>query len=250
MLGAWYSRYEFNYLPSYKEYALDQIGLKDLSDFSLSEVGDYRAAVMLAGLMQGWNDRFYPKRYVTRAEAVTMVLRLRDPSLRTPFVPDLTGVCHTVSTLGEIEIFDDLEKCRIAKEIIDLARKTPVTGFVEYGNTGVSIYMDQQEFEKTKRDTKMGIFDSPHKAGFGLSVNPYQDPQILLIYTNEAAETYAKEFYLASLDYLSGGRGDDMLREIQQAESGWDGDVTFTVNGRQFTFRKVEDDREIFYEYH
>jgi len=250
LLGAWYRMYENGFLPSYEEYALEQVGIKDLSDFSMTEVSNYRATVILAGLMQGWNDRFYPQRYVTRAEAVTMVLRLRDPSLRTPFKPDLSGVCYTASMFGEIKIFDDLEKCRIAKEILDLARKTPVTGFVEYGNNGISIFKDRQVFEQTIRDIKTGNFDSPNKAGLGLGVSPHLDPQITLKFTNEAIETYAKEFFLAALDYLSGGNGEDMLREFQKAEARWDGDVTFTVNGREFTFRKVEDDRVIFFEYH
>jgi hypothetical protein len=69
----------------------------DLQEIKTPMSGHSILNLMAKGIMTGDPDgAFYPQRVLTRAEALSILERMHDPSLRTPRLPDLTGHPHAM----------------------------------------------------------------------------------------------------------------------------------------------------------
>jgi len=238
LLGMWYENYEASFDGTYRKYAIQTAGLKDILDFSQSAVSVYRGTVLLAGIMRGYpGNYFYPHRYVTRAEAVSMIMRVRDPERRLPFKPDLSQVCYSQTNDYDIHIFDDQVKCEAYQSILDLANSTVKDGYIDVGTLGVAIFADQDEADTNTRYWRLGLFDEIPSGEMSLSVGDEGERFIMLVFNADAPLTYSKPFFDAAIRFLAGEDHEPSLRDALstylQASDAQDAS-TIDIGGRNF----------------
>jgi hypothetical protein len=235
LFGEWIYRYEGLCDSQYVQFAKDHADVVDLNDFTPSAISAHKMDVMLAGIMRGWNNHFYPQRYVTRAEALTMVMELRYPEKRNPFKPDLTGQYYTVVD-GRISMFSDKTKYEYYNKIVALAKDTVKTGYVAIGTLGTAVYSSKDAYDESLYDIKIGHLDEAPKPEFGVAVGFSKMNYVGISYDPEHNFPNGGKFFDAALDLLSDGKGAELKSTLFASESKVTSKpVEFTVNGRNFS---------------
>lgn len=236
LLGLWYTSYVTNQQPLYSEFVLKNSGLSDFDTFGQYE-GIYRDDVLIAGLMNGYPDkRFYPKRYVTRAEALTMAQRLRNPSLRKPFKPVLKGQ-YWIEQEGQIYLFSDKYKHDVYKKFIELAKNHVKNGFVySSGGSSVRIFKSKDDYEKYQYMTRTLQLENRPLPEMTAVVDFDIYRTVGVAFPSNSNFENSKEYLNAIFELLAGnGKGKDLKKKID----GYINDgisVKFDFNGKKFEF--------------
>lgn len=238
LLGIWFKGYENTFDRTYENFALNTGEIKDLNDFSRTNVSGYVASMLLSGVMRGYpGGYFYPQRYVTRAEAVSMIMRVREPERRIPFQPDLSQVCYSQTNEYDIHIFDDQVKCEAYQTILALAKTTVKDGYVDVGTLGVATFLNQNEADTNTRNWQLGLFDEIPSGEMSFTVGDEGERFIMLVYSADAPLTYSKPFFDAAIRFLA---GEDHEQSLQGALSTYQKDsqsqdaITIDIGGRNF----------------
>ncbi|MBD2867905.1 S-layer homology domain-containing protein [Paenibacillus arenilitoris] len=236
LLGEWLFDYEGNEDVLYSEFVENNSGLKDFNSFTNSTVKIYRSSVLIAGVMNGYpNNYFYPHRYVTRAEALTMVQRLRDKSLRTPFKPNLTGKYYS-EVDGRITLFSDKTKYEYYINFLKLANQHVTTGYKRELRNGVAIWDSKDSFEKNDFLIRIGDYESAPLPEFSIVVLPGTDRTISIMYPKVKSTKNSGAFQNAIFDLLVGaGKGDDLKSKLTKYEKTGDL-INFKFNNKSFKF--------------
>lgn len=89
LISEWLKHYEYDYQLLYRIYLADNsVLVKDMNMFSYQSNSHGLLDSMLAGIMKGYPDgKFNPQRYITRAEAITVIQRLKYAEKRSPELP-------------------------------------------------------------------------------------------------------------------------------------------------------------------
>lgn len=239
LLGNWYMRFEGGIDSLYSDFIAQNSGLKDFDTFT-DYTGKYRTVILMTGLMNGYpNKYFYPQRYVTRAEALTMVLRLRDKSLRKPFKPDLTGQYY-VEKNGNITLFSDKFKYDTYNKLVDLGIKNVTTGFLDlHSPTGSAVFNSKDDYEKYDFYTRMGYFERRPLAELGAGVDSGTTRQAFVSYLQSKKLEHSSKYFDAILElYAGNGKGSELkkLMETYERKAGSSGkDIQyFKFNGKDF----------------
>jgi|GEM_PF-1794094 len=229
LLAEWFVPRDEDYInPGYREYVLAHSGLTDLNDFS-PQIGMYKGEVLIWGLMRGWDNRFWPKRYVTRAEALTMALRLRYPELREPFRPIPVGVPYAICD-GSIYVYDSWEKLEWAKSMAEalknLAQQHVKTGYVSSGCGGIAILNSEEEDKQNDFYTRLAKWDMIKYPELAVGVSGPDSPRIITLqYTKDRRFVHSQMLFDAVLDFLSGGKGPELKAKLDALERQYDVDV-------------------------
>lgn len=236
LLGSWFETSETTYEGPYRRLATNKEAIKDLNDFSQGQVSSFIGTMMLSGIMRGYpNGNFYPKRYVTRAEATTMILRLVVPERRTPYKPDLTKMYYI--DLNGIHLVDDKTKYDAYQTSIELAKKYLKTGYAEVGDAGVGIYASKEEADTVRRNMQTGIYDSDLSAESGFQIGEYGNKYVTLMFNERVPLIYSQSFVDAMMDFMAGSGNEQALRDkVKELEKLHpDNQVqTFSINGRNY----------------
>ncbi len=236
LLGAWYSRFEGSFDNNYEDFASRKVTLKDFNTFT-PIVGLYRTTVLLAGLMNGYpNNYFYPHRYVTRAEALTMVLRLQDKSLRQPFKPDLKGQYYTEHD-EYIALYSDKFKFDTYKQMVALGNKHLKTGHLEL-NRGYSMHVFASKDDADSWDylTRKGLYHLRPNIELGVAVDYGTSKIVNVMYPTDKKMPNSKAYFDAILELFAGkGKGQELYKEMQKYEKDLTSyKTTFTWNKKKF----------------
>lgn len=235
LLTSWFVTYENRYDQAYVDYARTKIGIKDINDFSYK--GNTTITTMLlSGIINGYpNKHFYPQRYVTRAEALTMILRLRDKSLRQPFKPDLKGKYFT-ETKGNIYLFDDKTEYDYYLKILNAAKTYVTKGYANLANTGIRVFSNQDQYEEYDYFTRTGQYDLRPDEELYVEV-PRGYKELKLAYpvtsTFKNNNAYADAIY----EIMAGtGKGKELRKKLETYTKETMS-KTFTFNGRNFDYK-------------
>ncbi|WP_158602218.1 S-layer homology domain-containing protein [Cohnella endophytica] len=165
-------------LDSYAEVATSQI--KDnakIDTFSRASVG----ATVIRGLMTGFSDgNWQPKKVVTRAEAIAIIERVKNPSLRSPQIPNMSGKFYSdvpsyeFTALKRI-VFPNLEMKKAYETLTGQLANFNGTSLIDSGK--LWYYKDEKEKEKAKRKLfyfeKFADPEQYYDVVFNLSGNSY-----------------------------------------------------------------------------
>lgn len=248
LLGAWFVKYEDIYDEKYSDYVRRNSRIKDIGNFS-QHTGLYTPSILISGLMNGYPDgHFYPQRYVTRAEALTMVLRLRDKALRKPFQPNLNGLFYTTNE-GKIYLFEDKYQMDSYNKMLELAKKHVTSGYIyRMGGSEIVIFSTKSDFEKHMYFSKTGQFH----------LRPSNELRALISRdTNQIGFNYpitstfkTSNQYLNSLYELLAGSGKGKeLRKKVEAYIVETAQKDFSFNGKSFSYREIGDRYQVFLNY-
>ncbi|MHA6482984.1 S-layer homology domain-containing protein [Paenibacillus sp. strain BS8-2] len=234
LLSKWYSVYENRLDAKYMEFARSQIGLKDLKDFSYGGNSTI-TTMLLSGIMNGYpNQHFYPQRYVTRAEALTMILRLRDTSLRLPFKPNLKGQYYTENG-GNIYLFNNKIDYDYYIKLLDAAKKHVSKGYTNISNTGIAVFTNQEVYEKYNYFTRTGQFDlRPDDEMFVVVDTDYRE----LEFSYPVTSTFktSNDFVSSIYEIMAGtGKGKELRSKVEALTKESMG-KDFTFNGKNFKY--------------
>lgn len=236
LLGEWLVSFEDRFDAQYEDYVLAHSGMRDMGDFSSTPASTHRATVLMAGLMRGWDNKFWPQRYVTRAEALTMVLRLKDKTARDPYIPNMTGQAYTTVD-GKIYMFSDKAKLDVYNKIVKLASDTVKSGYVDRNGKGVGIWDSKDSLDKAVFLASNGRADEiTVSSEVALSVASGTANYISFDYAVGGTFEHSQAFYAGALDLMVGkGHGSELKDKLTNMESSLTADAqTFTLNGKTF----------------
>lgn len=240
LLGNWYTLYENDFDFAYKDYVITKSGFVDMNKFSNGAASSHKSTVLLAGLMEGYADKhFYPQRYVTRAQALTMIQRLRDPSLRKPFKPDLTGQ-HYIELDGEIYLYSDQFKLDTYKKIVELANKHVTKGYIAVGNLGIAVFDSKDTYDKRDFQIRFGQWDNLPTPEFTFAIADGDARSIDISYNFDKLFPNSSELVSASFELLAGnGKGPELkTKSLAVEKTIKDRAVEFTFNNRKYRMFK------------
>ncbi|MGO4369643.1 S-layer homology domain-containing protein [Paenibacillus sp. MCAF20] len=243
LLGEWYTQYDNTLDPYYADFVTTHSGLKDFNTFTNTSVKNYRAHVLLAGLMAGYpNGNFYPQRYVTRAEALTMVQRLRDEKLRMPYKPDLTGQYYA-EVKGNIYLISDKFKYDMYNSMAALAKKHVTNGYISQDGLGFAVFDSKDTADKNDFLTRMGDYDNLGPRDLAVGVGADTTRTIGMLYPINKKMPYAALYFDALLDLFSGnGKGIELKAKVVSIEKNVGiKPVEFTFNNRKFSIFAEKD---------
>ncbi|MEK3882814.1 S-layer homology domain-containing protein [Paenibacillus sp. PL2-23] len=236
LLGQWFTSLENSYQDMYIEYVIKNSGLKDFNNFGL-DVGAHRASMLISGIMNGYPTMyFYPKRYVTRAEALTMAQRLRDPSLRKPFTPNLQGQYYTLVDTNYY-LFSDKYKFDFYNTALNLAKKHVTTGFIHLsGGNAIEIFKSEDERDKFIYMTKTMQFTNRPLPELIVSVDPYDYKTVSIDFPFDTTFPNTKAYLNAAYELLAGGGKGAQLKSKVDSLVKEGLPENFTFNGKKYTF--------------
>ncbi|MEF2245911.1 S-layer homology domain-containing protein [Paenibacillus sp. IITD108] len=236
LLAEWFNHFEGSFDSNYTEFVRNNSGLKDFNTFT-DKVGAYRASLLISGLMNGYPDGyFYPHRYVTRAEALTMVLRLRDSSFRTPYKPDLEGQYYT-EVEGYITLYSDKFKYDTYNELVLLGKKHITNGYlqIDRGNT-MRVFSNQEDYESYTYFTRTGMFHLRPHVELSTGVSNGSDRKVIVRYPKSKEMPNSKGYFDAILELFVGKHKDEELKKMMQfQEKNLSKQVYFTFNKKDFS---------------
>ncbi|MEF2246427.1 S-layer homology domain-containing protein [Paenibacillus sp. IITD108] len=237
LLGEWYSHFEGGIEGNYDSFVNKNSGLKDFNTFT-DIVGKYKAMVLTTGLMNGYpNKYFYPHRYVTRAEALTMVLRLRDSSLRTPFKPNLKGQYYTEIN-GYIALFSDKYKFDIYNELVALGKKHIKKGYLDIKNSySMAVFASKDDAESWDYYTRTGMWHLRPQVEMTAGVDSNDSRRVNVAYSRDNKLIYSEDYFNAVLELFAGkGKGAELKKVMQSKEKDLTSHpLTFTFNKKDFS---------------
>lgn len=236
LMGKWYIQFEGGIDGNYETFININSGFKDFDTFS-NVVGMYRATILSTGLMNGYpSGYFYPHRYVTRAEALTMVLRLRDRSLRTPYIPNLNGQYYTEIN-GYITLFSDKFKYDTYNSLVNLGEKHVTTGFLDINDTvTMMVFNSQVDAESYDYFTRTGQFNLRPHVEMVTGVSGGSSRSVFVLYPESKEMPNSKEYFDAVLELFAGkGKGAELKKVMQSYEKDLSKQVYFTFNNKKFS---------------
>ncbi|MDQ6421197.1 S-layer homology domain-containing protein [Paenibacillus sp. LHD-117] len=239
LLGAWFAKVEGKYDTMYQDYVLSKSGIKDINNFS-PYTDWYRATVLISGLMNGYPDgKFYPQRYVTRAEALTMVLRLKDTALRKPFQPSLNGLNYTTNN-GKIYLYNDKYALDMYNKMVDLAKKHVTKGHVNlFGGDAIEVFSSKDSFDKFVYFTEIGQFHLRPEDELSAFVNRDGTKKLGFSYPVTSIFKTSNDYLNALYELLAGnGKGKELRKKVE-AYIVETAQKDFSFNGKNFTYREV-----------
>ncbi|CAM4045496.1 S-layer homology domain-containing protein [Paenibacillus alkaliterrae] len=250
LIGRWFTNYEDDFDSAYKDYVVSKSGLVDMNSFSNTDVRQYRSVVLIAGLIRGWNNHFYPQRYVTRAEALTMIQRLRDSSLRDPYKPDLTGQ-HYIELDGKTYMFSDQYKLDTYKKIVELANKHVQKGYKAVGSLGVAVFDSKDTHDKRDFLIRFGEWDNLPLPEISVTVAEGSAKYIRMFFPNGETFANSKNFVDAAYELLTGsGKGVELKNKVVATVKNYSGkEMQFTLNNKKYKVVKVGDTFNVDYLY-
>ncbi|MGO4695511.1 S-layer homology domain-containing protein [Paenibacillus sp. 2TAB26] len=236
LLGVWVRKYEKEYENLYSEFVIANSGLKDFNSFTNTTVKNFRGVVLMAGLMNGYPDKnFYPHRYVTRAEALTMIQRLRDKEIRIPFKPNLAGKYYTELD-GRITLYSDKTKFDYYNSIVKLAEQDIKTGYFSKSSGSINVWDSKDTFEKNDFLTRMGDYDSVPPYEFSAGVVGDNTRQIGIAYPIKKSTNHSLAFQTSVFELLAGtGKGKELKNLLSTYEKAGK-PASFKFNGKSFDF--------------
>lgn len=243
LLGTWYRTYENSMDGLYEDFVLRNSGLKDFNKFS-TYAGKYRAMILVAGLMNGYpNNYFYPQRYVTRAEALTMVQRLRDKALRTPFKPNLKGQYYS-EVDGTIYLFSDKYKFDTYNKLKELAKTHVKSGYTDISGSVLTFFASKDAFEKYMFLTRMGKYDQRTDPEIVVGVTSGTYRQVFIQYPINKKMPNTSKYVDAVFELYAGvGKGKDLRKLVTAYEKDLYTDLkTFKFNNKNFKLYASEED--------
>jgi hypothetical protein len=249
LIGAWFVKAEGSYDSKYQSYVLSKNELMDMNNFSQYTEG-YKATILISGLMNGYpNGNFYPQRYVTRAEALTMVLRLRDKTLRKPFQPSLNGLIYSKNS-GRIYLYDSKYALDMYTEMVELAKKHVTEGhFNLFGGDTVEVFSTKDVFEKNVYFTETGQYHL--RPNDELTAFVYRDGSRKLGFSYPVPSTFenSNDYLNALYELLAGnGKGKELRKKIE-AYIIETAEKDFSFNGKNFSYREIAKRYEITIKY-
>lgn len=236
LLAEWFHHFEGSFDSNYTEFVRNNSGLKDFNNFT-DKVGAYRASLLISGLMNGYPDGyFYPHRYVTRAEALTMVLRLRDPSLRTPYEPDLKGQYYT-EVNGYITLFSDKFKYDTYNSLVKLGRKHVTTGFLKINDIGtMMVFKNNDDAESYDYYTRTGQFPLRPHVEMVTGVSGGSSQIVFVLYPKSKEMPNSKAYFDSVLELFAGNdKGAELKKIMQTYEKNLSKQMYFTFNMKDFS---------------
>jgi len=236
LLAEWYHHFEGGIDTNYTEFVRKNSGLKDFNTFT-DKVGGYRATLLITGLMNGYpNGYFYPHRYVTRAEALTMVLRLRDPALRTPYKPNLKGQYYT-EIEDYITLFSDKFKFDTYNSLVALGKKHVTTGFLQIQESStMMVFNSQDDAESWSYFTRTGQFTLRPHVEMVTGVRGGSSRIVHVLYPKSKEMPNSKGYFDAVLELFAGkGKGKELKKVMQSYEGDLSRQVYFTFNKKEFS---------------
>jgi hypothetical protein len=239
LIGAWFSKHEGIFDPNYMQFVSDNNGLKDFNNFSIN-TDVYRESILISGLMNGYpGGYFFPQRYVTRAEALTMILRLIDKSLRSPFQPNLKGVHYT--TYNEnIYLFNDKFSLDTFNKMLEFAEEYVTNGYVQrYGGNTIRVFSNPDDPKKYDYFTRTGQFDLRPKDELLASASTDGTREIGFSYPVSSTFKTSNDFLNSLYELLAGnGKGPDLRKKVETyiIETS---KKDFTFNDKEFVYREV-----------
>lgn len=241
LLGKWLDTYEESYDDNYISFVESHSGLTDMKDFTNGPVSMYRATVLISGVINGWNNHFYPKRYVTRAEALTMAQRLRDMTLRSPLKPNLNGQLYA-EVDGNIYIYSDKFKLDTYKSIIALAKSNVTSGYVATGKLGVAVFDSKDTFDRNDYLIRIGDLENAPPAELSLTVGSGNGRIVELNYLASKKMPNSTKLFDAAFELLGGtGQGAALKTKVTSLEKGLTSSgVSFKFNNKSFKMYKVD----------
>ncbi|GBG09874.1 hypothetical protein PAT3040_04548 [Paenibacillus agaridevorans] len=239
LLGAWFHVLEEEYDYLYSEYVVNNSGLKDIGNFS-KNTEPYRATVLISGLMNGYpRGYFYPQRYVTRAEAITMVLRLRDETLRKPYQPDLKGLNYTTIE-GEIYLYKDKYALDMYNKMLELAYKHVTEGYVNrFSGESIEVFSTKEDYEKYKYLSLTGQYDLRPKDELLAFVHRDGLREIGFSYPVTSNFKTSNEYLNSLYELLAGGGKGKELRKMVEGYIVETAQKDFTFNNKNFSYREI-----------
>ncbi|HEY0827970.1 MAG TPA: S-layer homology domain-containing protein [Bacilli bacterium] len=202
LLDEWLSFYEQSDSVRYVELAKN--GITDY--YAISErVNQYVLKTVIKGVLRGYPDNtFRPNRFVTRAEAITIMQSLSDRKTRNPYKPDLTGTFNTSLTWKDgsqrIVVFQTKEFLDATKIIEIAGSKTD--GASRGNKMHFSFYKDDvtiDDYEKRSQHN-IGLNVSPLEMGFG--IGEHDDTYEFGLHINESFLAAHKEAYDTITNFL------------------------------------------------
>ncbi|MFD2114400.1 S-layer homology domain-containing protein [Paenibacillus yanchengensis] len=235
LLGEWYSKFEGGVENNYHEFVRKNSGLKDFVTGS-GYVAVYHPTMLITGIMAGYpNGYFYPNRYVTRAEALTMVLRLRNPELRTPYKPNLKGQYY-MELNGKIILFPDKFKYDTYNNILELAEKHVTKGYVDVAQFSLSIFKNKDDADSWIYLTKIGRYEIRPQTEFGVTVSSSDAREIRMRYPKTRKMPNSQALFDAVVEVFAGkGKGKELNKLMKSYEKDLSKEKYFTFNNRKYS---------------
>ncbi|MFC5402418.1 S-layer homology domain-containing protein [Cohnella soli] len=244
ILGLWYKSFENNFDTNYTDYAITKADVTDLNTFTKGPVEDFKMSVMLAGLMRGYPDhKFKPHRFITRAEALSLIDRLRNKEARTPFTPDLSGQMY-VEAKGNIYLFNSKATFSNYKEIVRIGKTYCKDGYLDVTGFGVGCFKDEDTYKNWDWTIRIGLLNDVTylpEATFGIANSVGNKPGFG--YKADHSFVGTKEFVDAAFEFLAGdGKGLDLKAKVFSMEKTLTSDYTvITFNGRKIELTRTKE---------
>ncbi|QNK56260.1 S-layer homology domain-containing protein [Paenibacillus sp. PAMC21692] len=239
LLGSWFDKLVDSYDHEYSQYVVQNSGLSDLENFT-QHTGIHRGTVLISGLINGYpGGYFYPQRFVTRAEALTMVLRLRDETLRKPIQLNLSGKHYTTND-GKIYLYNDKQSLDTYNKMLELAQKHVIKGYVNrLGGSTIEVFSNKDDFDKYDYYSKTGQFDLRPKDELVAFVKRDGSREMGFNYPITSSFKTSNDYLNALYELLAGdGKGKE-LRKIVEAYIIDTAKKDFTFNGKIFSYREI-----------
>ncbi|WP_337098297.1 S-layer homology domain-containing protein [Paenibacillus sp. YIM B09110] len=237
LLGEWYTQYDNTLDPYYADFVTTHSGLKDFNTFTNTSVKNYRAHVLLAGIMTGYpNENFYPHRFVTRAEALTLVQRLCDKTLRTPYQPDLTGQYYA-EVQGNIYLISDKFKYDMYNSMAELAKKHVTNGYISQDGLGFAVLDSKETADKNDFLFRLGDYEKLAPVDLSVGVGASTTRLLMLVYPINKKMPYAASYFDSLLNLFTGNdKGTELKAKIISIEKTvGTKPVEFIFNNRKFS---------------
>lgn len=209
----------------YRDFILKRSGIIDVNDFTFVP-SFYAAELMILGIMQGWDNRFYPQRKVTRAEALTLALRFRYPELREPLSIKPSEYKYYFGCDGRYYIFNSNKRIdlfiNIKRNIREAVNKNSVNKRWRIDDNCLSyvIFENKVPYYKAFMDELNGTGDIRDNV-FGVYFDrPYDERRdgllVYLKFSEEAETVFSRKVITDILGALSNGKGEELYNKINQ----------------------------------
>lgn len=243
LLGKWYTNLENGLDPYFADYVAAHSGMKDFDKFTNTSVKNYRAHVLIAGIMAGYpGGYFHPHRYVTRAEALSMAQRLRDKTLRAAYKPNLTGQYYA-EVKGNIYLISDKFKYDMYKNIEALAKKHVTKGYIAQDGLGFGVYDSKDTADKNDFLVRMGEYDKLSPMDLSIGAGAGATRQIIMVYPINKKMPYGATLFDAILELLAGdGKGKEFKTKLVSLEKTvHTKPIEFNFNNKKFAIFAEKD---------
>jgi len=241
---------QLEYEPNSNIYDYIRTKIPDYPNISDS----YKQYVLQAyatGLFTGNSSRYcLPKNTLTRAEATTIILRLIDPSARSPLKPSDSEILQITDVFSgetyEIYPSDNLEAFKTSIVLKENIEKSKGYSFISYSpfaqTVSGSFYSSKEDFESYQTGEL--------KVNMGFSINITNDPSVefpylITVYNSQKVDELHMEVISVIFKELFGEHSDSAISLFEKyikiaSDKSSDSDETKTISGRKVRAFKLE----------